>query len=111
MRNSGGNIVVREATVADAPAISAIGTVAFPAVHNEIVGEEFSAAVVEQTYSIKALTGCISRCAHADNAVFFVAERDGEVSDTCTTTARGQNPSYIGSTSIRARSAAGSGAR
>ena len=74
-----GDIVVREATVADAPAISAIGTVAFPAVHNEIVGEEFSAAVVEQTYSISALTECISRCARADDAAFLVAERDGEV--------------------------------
>ncbi len=71
--------VVREATVADAPAISAIGTVAFPAVHNDIVGEAFSAAVVEQTYSIGALTECISRCARADDAVFFVAERDGAV--------------------------------
>jgi GNAT superfamily N-acetyltransferase len=74
-----GAIVIREATVADAAAISAIGTVAFPAVHDEIVGEEFSAAVVEQTYSISALTECISRCALADDAVFLVAERDGEV--------------------------------
>jgi GNAT superfamily N-acetyltransferase len=77
--NAGGDIVVREATVADASAISAIGSVAFPAVHNEIVGEEFSAAVVQQTYSISALTECISRCARADDAVFFVAERDGDV--------------------------------
>jgi GNAT superfamily N-acetyltransferase len=74
-----GDVVVRDAIVADAPAISAIGTVAFPAVHDEIVGEEFSAAVVLQTYSISALTECISRCAQADNAVFFVAERDRQV--------------------------------
>lgn len=78
-KEAGEAVVVREATVADAPAISAIGSVAFPAVHNEIAGEAFSAAVVEQTYSIGALTECISRCARADDAVFFVAERDGAV--------------------------------
>ncbi len=43
------------------------------------MGREFSAAVVEQTYSVTALTDCISRCERADNAVFLVAERDGEV--------------------------------
>jgi len=74
-----GETAVREATVADAPAISAIGTVAFPAVHNAIAGEAFSQAVVEQTYSIGALTECISRCARSDDAVFLVAERDGAV--------------------------------
>jgi ribosomal protein S18 acetylase RimI-like enzyme len=78
-KEAGEAVVVREATVADAPAISAIGSVAFPAVHNDIAGEAFSAAVVEQTYSIGALTECICRCARADDAVFFVAERDGAV--------------------------------
>ena len=47
--------------------------------HDEIVGEEFSAAVVEQTYSISALTACISQCARAPDALFLVAARDGEV--------------------------------
>jgi ribosomal protein S18 acetylase RimI-like enzyme len=79
VRDAGGGIVVREATVADAAAISAIGTVAFPAVHDQIAGELFSAAVVEQTYSISALTDCISGCSRADDAVFLVAERGGEV--------------------------------
>jgi hypothetical protein len=42
-------LVVRAATVADAPTIAAIGGVGFPAVHNEIVSPAFAAAVVEQT--------------------------------------------------------------
>ncbi len=71
--------VVRDATVADAPSIAAIGRIAFPAVHDEVVGPEFSAAGVEQTYSIEALTDCITRCAHADDATFLVAERVGPV--------------------------------
>lgn len=72
-------LVVRAATVADAPAIAAIGSVGFPAVHNKIVGPAFAAAVVEQTYSIPALTECITRCQKAEDAEFLVAEHDGEV--------------------------------
>jgi ribosomal protein S18 acetylase RimI-like enzyme len=73
------SVVVRVATISDAPAISAIGCVAFPAVHDDIVGAEFAAAVVEQTYSVAALTECITRCGEAGDAEFLVAERDGEV--------------------------------
>ena len=47
--------------------------------HNDIVGAAFAAEVVEQTYSITALTDCIEFCAAADDAEFMVAERDGEV--------------------------------
>ena len=47
--------------------------------HDEIVGAEFAAAVVEQTYSVAALTQCITRCGEAGHAEFLVAERDGEV--------------------------------
>jgi ribosomal protein S18 acetylase RimI-like enzyme len=72
-------LVVRTASVNDAPAIAAIGRVAFPAVHNDVVGAEFAAAVVEQTYSIEALTECIIRCAAAADAEFLVAEQDGAV--------------------------------
>lgn len=71
--------VVRAALISDAPSIAAIGRVAFPAVHNDVVGAEFAATVVEQTYSVEALTACISRCTAADDAEFLVAERDGEV--------------------------------
>jgi len=70
---------VRDATVAEVPSIAAIGRVAFPAVHDVVVGAEFSAAVVAQTYSIEALTACITRCATAHDAAFLVAERDGGV--------------------------------
>jgi ribosomal protein S18 acetylase RimI-like enzyme len=79
MSESGAPLVVRTARAADAPSIAAIGRVAFPAVHSDVVGAEFAAAVVEQTYSIEALTDCITHCADADDAEFLVAERDGEV--------------------------------
>ena len=59
--------------------IAAIGRVGFPAVHNDVVGAEFAAAVVEQTYSIEALTECIIRCAAASDAEFLVAEQDRAV--------------------------------
>jgi ribosomal protein S18 acetylase RimI-like enzyme len=72
-------LVIRAATAADAPAIAAIGSVGFPAVHNDIVGPKYSAAVVEQTYSIAALTECITRCGKDDDAEFLVAEDDGEL--------------------------------
>jgi GNAT superfamily N-acetyltransferase len=52
---------------------------ASPAVHNDIVGPEFSTAVVERRDSIAALTECIGRCARDENAQFLVAEQDGEV--------------------------------
>jgi len=76
---SGPPLIVRAALVADAPSIAAIGSVAFPAVHNDVVGAEFAAVVVEQTYSLEALTACIQRCTAADDAEFLVAERDGQV--------------------------------
>jgi len=79
MSEAGVPLVVRTALVADAPSIAAIGNVAFPAVHNDVVGAEFAAAVVEQTYSIEALTECITHCANAGDAEFLVAERDSEV--------------------------------
>jgi hypothetical protein len=79
MSESDAPLVVRVALVADAPSIAAIGSVGFPAVHNDVVGAEFAAVVVEQTYSLEALTACIERCTAADDAEFLVAERDGEV--------------------------------
>ena len=79
MNETGAPLIVRAAVAADAPSIAAIGTVAFPAVHNDVVGAEFAAAVVEQTYSVEALTACIRRCTAADDAEFLVAQRDGEV--------------------------------
>lgn len=79
MTEPGATHIVRTAVVADAPAVAAIGRVAFPAVHNDVVGPEFAAVVVEQTYSIEALTECITRCTAAIDAEFLVAEQDGDV--------------------------------
>jgi len=79
MTKPGATLVVRTAVVADAPSVAAIGRVAFPAVHNDVVGPEFAAVVVEQTYSIEALTECITRCTAAIDAEFLVAEQDGDV--------------------------------
>jgi ribosomal protein S18 acetylase RimI-like enzyme len=79
MTDPGAPLVVRTAVVDDAPSIAAIGRVAFPAVHNDVVGPEFAAVVVEQTYSIEALTECITRCTAASDAEFLVAEQDGDV--------------------------------
>ena len=76
MSEPGAQVLVRSAVTRDASSIAAIGSVAFPAVHEEIVGAEFAAAVIEPTYSIAALTRCIERCASEDAAEFLVAERD-----------------------------------
>jgi ribosomal protein S18 acetylase RimI-like enzyme len=79
MSESGAPLLVRTARVDDAPSISEIGSVAFPEVHSDLVGADFAAAVVEQTYSVEALTACITHCANANDAEFLVAERDGQV--------------------------------
>ena len=72
-------LLVRTAQVGDAAAIAAIGSVGFRAVHDDIVGRDFAAAVVEQTYALEALRECIAFCGSADDAEFLVAARDGEV--------------------------------
>jgi ribosomal protein S18 acetylase RimI-like enzyme len=69
-------LAIRTAEVGDAPAIAAIGSVAFPAVHDSIIGPEIAASVVEQTYSLEALTACITLCASQDDAHFLVACED-----------------------------------
>jgi ribosomal protein S18 acetylase RimI-like enzyme len=72
-------LVVRTALEADAPSIAAIGRVAFAAVHKDVIGAAFTDTVVEQTYSVEALTECIVRCSVATDAEFLVAERESEV--------------------------------
>src|SRR2546422_559815 len=42
-------------------------------------GDDEAVVVVEQTYSIEALTECITRCTAAIDAEFLVAEQDGDV--------------------------------
>jgi ribosomal protein S18 acetylase RimI-like enzyme len=70
---------VRTASVGDARSIAAIGDVAFRAAHDSVVGPSAAAEIVRQTYSIEALTACITLCATADDAHFLVAEDDGKV--------------------------------
>ena len=72
-------IRIRTAEAGDATGIAAIGSVAFRAVHDSVIGPESAVATVEQTYSIEALTRCISFCAGADDAHFLVADDDGQV--------------------------------
>lgn len=74
-----GMLTIRTAEVGDAPEIAAIGSIAFPAVHDSIISPEIAASVVEQTYSIEALTACITLCATKDNAHFLVACEGGSV--------------------------------
>src|SRR5262249_58981234 len=50
-----------------------------PAVHDPIMGPEAAASVVDKTYSIEALTACITSCASASDAQFLVADEDGRV--------------------------------
>jgi ribosomal protein S18 acetylase RimI-like enzyme len=72
-------LTVRTAEVGDATEIAAIGSVAFRSVHDSIIGPEIAASVVEQTYSIEALTACITFCATTDDAHFLVACEGGDV--------------------------------
>jgi ribosomal protein S18 acetylase RimI-like enzyme len=72
-------LTIRTAEVDDAPGIAAIGRVAFPAVHDSIIGPEAAASVVDKTYSVEALIACITSCANAGDAQFLVADEDGRV--------------------------------
>ena len=71
--------LIRDATVADAVAIGAIGTTGFTRTHEPLLGAAPTRAVVEQTYSQGAVVDSITRCAGAPDAHFIVAERDGSV--------------------------------
>jgi ribosomal protein S18 acetylase RimI-like enzyme len=72
--------IVRDALPADAPAVGAIGKVAVPATYKQLIPEEsVLEAIVEQSYALDALGGCIRRCAIAEDAQFLVAERRRQV--------------------------------
>ena len=72
-------IVVRDASEADAVAISGIGKKAMPAQYVGLVDAAAVEAAVEQTYAPSAVADCIARCRAAAGAVFVVAERAGRV--------------------------------
>ena len=71
-------VLIRDATEADAPVISAIGQVAFPLAYEGFIPAPVIAIAVAQTYSVEALERLID-AAEADDAHFLVAEREGEV--------------------------------
>jgi ribosomal protein S18 acetylase RimI-like enzyme len=71
--------LVRDATPNDAAAVARIGQAAFTDLHRGLLADIVIEAVVAQTYSVDALTGCISRCAQAPDAHFLVAERESEI--------------------------------
>lgn len=71
--------LVRDATPADAEAISRIGRTAMPVQFRGLVDAVVVDAVATQTYEPGALVECIARCATAKDAAFLVAELDGVV--------------------------------
>ena len=71
--------MVRDASEADAVAISVIGKKAMPAQYAGLVDAAAVEAAVEQTYAPSAVGDCIARCRVAADAVFVVAERAGLV--------------------------------
>ena len=72
-------VSIREATAGDATAVSAIGRTAMPVQFAGLVDAEVVDAVATQTYEPSAVADCIRRCNAAANAIFLVAEVDGEV--------------------------------
>lgn len=76
----GAAVIVRDAVPADAPAIAAIGKVAVPKTHKDIIADELvMEAIVTQSYALDPLRACVIRCAMADDAHFLVAERKGRL--------------------------------
>ena len=71
--------VVRDAGLGDADRIAAIGKTAVPETYRDLVDPVVLRNIVEQSYSIEALTACIVRCADALSAHFIVAELDDRV--------------------------------
>lgn len=72
--------IVRDAVPADAPAVAAIGKVAVPKTYKQLIpAESVMEAIVEQSYALDALAGCITRCSIAEDAHFLIAERGGQV--------------------------------
>lgn len=70
---------VREAQAADAAGIAAIGEAALPETFRDLCDPVIIRNIVEQSYSIPALSDCIARCRRAQDAHFLVAEMEGRV--------------------------------
>lgn len=72
-------VVARDARAADAEAIAAIGSTAFPLAYAEVLRPTVISAVVEQMYSPTVVTGSINRFLTISTAQFLVAEQGGVV--------------------------------
>lgn len=70
---------VREAVVADAAGIAAIGRRAVPDTYRTLCAPAVIRSIVEQAYAPAALRECIERCSEAGDAHFLVAEEAGVV--------------------------------
>jgi diamine N-acetyltransferase len=70
-------VVIRTAVATDAEAVSAIGSAAFPLAYAELLLPKNITAVVEETYSSRAVAKCISQCLTSTDAHFLVAEQNG----------------------------------
>ncbi len=73
------DVVIRNASEADAQAISVIGKKAMPAQYAGLVDPAATEVAVEQSYAPSAVAECITRCHEATDALFIVAERTGRV--------------------------------
>jgi GNAT superfamily N-acetyltransferase len=73
------SVNVRDAVLADAAGVAAIGKVAIPETFRGIVDPVVLRNIVEQSYAIEPLQNCIARCRHAIDAHFIVAEADGRI--------------------------------
>ena len=72
-------VVIRTAEPDDAESVSAIGRAAMLAQYAGLVDPLAVQSAVSQTYSVEAISDCVSRCQSADLAEFLVAERDDRV--------------------------------
>ncbi|CAN5651833.1 hypothetical protein BH20ACT21_BH20ACT21_20370 [soil metagenome] len=72
-------VVARDARAADAEAVAAIGSAAFPLAYAGVLRPTVITAVVEQMYSPTVVTGSINRCLTTSTAQFLVAEQEGVV--------------------------------
>jgi GNAT superfamily N-acetyltransferase len=78
-RGAAVRVRVRDAVLADAAGVASIGNAAIPETFRGIVDPVVLGNIVEQSYAIGAIQGCIARCQAASGAHFVVAEMDGRV--------------------------------
>jgi ribosomal protein S18 acetylase RimI-like enzyme len=70
---------VRDAVLSDAPAISALGRVAFAELHEGLLSQALIDVIIDETYSVASLSDCIARCSAEEGAHFLVAQRGGDL--------------------------------